>query len=85
MNNMISKSSKLIEDAKARYLEKVGKTLGNPATGIKTYWSLLKSVLNKTRVPNIPPLLENDKFVLDFTAVGTFQRPPLRLSAGSGI
>ena len=68
MNNMISQSSKLIEDAKARYLEKVGKTLGNPATGIKTYWSLLKSVLNKTRIPNIPPLLENDKFVLDFTA-----------------
>ena len=50
------------------YLEKVGKTLGHPATGIKTYWSLLKSVLNKVRVPNIPPLLENDKVVLDFTA-----------------
>ena len=68
MNSMISQSSKLIEDAKARYLEKVSKTLGHPATGLKTYWSLLKSVLNKARVPNIPPPLENDKFILDFTA-----------------
>ena len=68
MNSMITQSSKLVEDAKARYLEKVGKMLGHPATGIKTYWSLLKSVLNKARVPNIPPLLENEKFVLDFTA-----------------
>ena len=53
MNSMISQSSKLIEDAKARYLEKVGTTLGRPTTGVKTYWSLLKSILNKTRVPNI--------------------------------
>ena len=68
MNSNMSQSSKLIEDVKARYLEKVAKTLGHPATGMKSYWSLLKSVLNKTRVPNIPPLLENDKFVLDFTA-----------------
>ena len=65
---MISQSSKLIEDAKARYLEKVGTTLGRPTTGVKTYWSLLKSILNKTRVPNIPPLIENDEFILDFTA-----------------
>ena len=65
---MISQSSKLTEDAKARYLEKVGKMLGHCATGIKPYWLLLKSVLNKTRVPNIKPLLENNKFVPDFTA-----------------
>ena len=68
MNRMISKSSKLIEDAIARYLEKVGKALGHPATGIKTYWWLLKSLLNKAKVPNISPLLQNDKFILDFTA-----------------
>ena len=49
-------------------MEKVGTTLGRPATGIQAYWSLLKSVLNKARVSNIPPLLENDKFILDFAA-----------------
>ena len=53
MSSMISQSFKVIEDAKARYLETV-------------CWSLLKSVRNKTRVPNIPSLLENDKFVLYF-------------------
>ena len=70
MNSTVSQSFKFIEDTKARYLEKVGKTLEHPATGVKISWSLLQSVLNKTRVPNIPPLLENDKFILDFAAKG---------------
>ena len=68
MNSTVSQSFKFFEDTKARYLEKVGKTVEHPATGIKIYWSLLEIVLNKTRVPNIPPLLENDKFILDFAA-----------------
>ena len=55
-------SSKPIEDTKVTYLDKVGKTLGHAATGIKTDWSLLQRDLNKTRVPDIPPLLENDTF-----------------------
>ena len=65
---MISQSSKLVENAKARYRKKVGAALEYPATGIKTYWAIMKSVLMKARVPNIPPLLENDRFILDFTA-----------------
>ena len=35
-------------------------------TGQKTYWSLINKVLNKAKIPEIPPLLENDIFVLDF-------------------
>ena len=57
----------MIEDAKQKYLMKVGQTLSNPNTGQKTYWSLINKILNKVKIPIIPPLLENDIFVLDFT------------------
>ena len=67
MKNMTSKCSKMIEDAKRKYFLKAGKTLANPGTGRKTYWSLLNSVLNKAKIPIIPPLLENGIFVMDFT------------------
>ena len=67
IKNMMSKSSKMIEDAKRRYFLKADKTLANPETGLKTYWSLLNSVLNKARIPTIQPLLENGIFVMDLT------------------
>ena len=67
MKNMTSKCSKMIEDAKRRYFLKAAKTLANPGTGLKTYWSLLNSVPNKAKIPMIPPLLENGIFVIDFT------------------
>ena len=57
----------MIEDAKQEYLMKIGQTLSNPNTGQKTYWSLINEILNKVKIPIIPPLLENDIFVLDFT------------------
>ena len=67
IQNMISKCSEMIEDAKRQYFLKAGKTLANPATGRKTYWSLINTVLNKAKIPIIPPLLENGIFVMDFT------------------
>ncbi len=68
IQNMISHSSKIVEDAKQKYFSKIGTTLANPATGSKTYWSLINKVLNKVKIPEIPPLLENDIFVLDFSS-----------------
>ena len=65
---MISQGSKLIADAKDEYFTKIGRTLSNPETGRKLYRSLINKVLNKAKIPIIPPLLENDIFVLDFTA-----------------
>ena len=48
---------KLIENAKHNYFMKIGKTLSNADTGQKPYW---------TKIPVIPPLLENYIFVLDY-------------------
>ena len=67
IQKMISEGSKLIEDAKRNYFLKAGNTLANPGTSRKTYWSLINTVLNKAKIPIIPPLLENGLFITDFT------------------
>ena len=37
-----------------------------PDTTSKTYWSIINRILNKKKIPNIPPLLVNNKLVSDF-------------------
>ena len=64
---MISEGARLIEEAKRHYFLKAGKTLSNPGTSSKTYWTLINTVLNKVKIPMIPPLLENGLFVTDLT------------------
>ena len=63
---MIANGAKLIEDVKEKYITKIGRTLSKPETGKKLCWSLINKILNKAKIPIIPPLIENDKFVLDF-------------------
>ena len=41
--------------------------LNDPNTSGKTYWSILKSFYNDSKIPLIPPLLVNNKIVSDFT------------------
>ena len=38
----------------------------DPQTSPKSYWSILKTFLNNKRTPYIPPLLHQDKFIIDF-------------------
>ena len=67
IQKMISEGAKLVEEAKQNYFRKAGETLANPGTSSKTYWTLINTVLNKVKIPMIPPLLENGLFVTDFT------------------
>ena len=67
MQKMVSEGSKMVEGAKQNYFLKVGKVLANPETCSKTYWSLINTVLNKAKVPLIPPIPENGIFTTDFT------------------
>ena len=64
---MTSEATKMIEDAKRNYCREAGKTLANAEICSKTYWNLINTVLNKAKMPIIPPLLENGLFVTDFT------------------
>ena len=41
------------------------KKLNNPLLQAKTYWSILKTFYNDKKVPLIPPLLKDNKFVTD--------------------
>ena len=41
--------------------------LNDPKTSAKTYWSILKTFYNDSKIPLIPPLLVNNKIVSDFT------------------
>ena len=40
--------------------------LQDPKTAAKTYWAILSRLLYNKRIPSIPPLFVNGKFVSDF-------------------
>ena len=59
--------SDMILKRKEKYYHHLSLKLINPNTSTKTYWSILKSFCNDTKVPLILPLLVNNKIVSDFT------------------
>ena len=63
--NVVNELNKLISSTKALYYENLAKKLNNPLLETKTYWSILKTFYNDKKIPIIPPLLVNDKFVTD--------------------
>ena len=65
---MIQQTTKLVEDSSKQYCKKVGKNLANPNSGSKTYFSPINKLLNTKKAPKVPPLIENDTFVQDFSA-----------------
>ena len=57
--------SNMILDAKEKYLQNQGARLADPSTSVKTYWKILNGFLNKCKVPRIPPLFSDGKFITD--------------------
>ena len=56
----------LIEKSKTYYYSKLSQKLSNKATSSKAYWSILKTFLNDKKIPCIPPVFHDNKFVIDF-------------------
>ena len=56
----------LINKSKQNYYSRVASKLTNIQRNSKTYWSLLNRFLNNKKIPLIPPLLHENKFVTDF-------------------
>ena len=54
-----------VDSAKKAYLNNLGNKLNDPNTSQKSYWKIINRVMNKCRAPKIPPLLENNAFILD--------------------
>ena len=55
----------LITSTKDLYYKNLAKKLNNPLLQAKTYWSILKTFYNDKKIPIIPPLLIDIKFVTD--------------------
>ena len=55
-----------ISFSKAEYHERLAIKLNDPNTAPKTYWSILQTFVNGSKIPLIPPLLVNNQFVTDF-------------------
>ena len=68
---MITELNDLIFSTKTLYNENLAKKLNNPLLQTKTYWSLLITFYNNKKIPQIPPLLEDDKFVTDMKTICT--------------
>ena len=48
------------------YYRKISKKLYEPSTSPKCYWILLKTLLNGRKIPCVPPLYHDNKFITDF-------------------
>ena len=57
--------NELISSTKTLYYENLAQKLNNPLLQAKTYWSIFKTFYNDKKIPLIPPLLIDDKFVTD--------------------
>ena len=55
-----------IEKSKLKYYSRLSDKLLDSKTSPKSYWSILKTFLNNKKIPCIPPLLHNGKFIIDF-------------------
>ena len=65
LEKLITELNDLIFSTKTLYYENLAKKLNNPLLQTKTYWSILKTFYNDKNIPQIPPLLVDDKFVTD--------------------
>ena len=64
--NQSNECTKLIIEAKQNYIAKMSSKLDCADTTLSTYWAIINRFLNKKKIPNIPPLLVNNKLVSDF-------------------
>ena len=55
-----------IEASKERYYSRLSMKLMEPSTSPKTYWSVLKSFRNNKKIPCIPPIFHENRFVTNF-------------------
>ena len=58
-----SLSSDTITQAKDKYLQSLGNKLNDPQTCAKSYWSIPNKLLQKIKLPLIPPILFNGTFI----------------------
>ena len=58
--------SNAVNSSKLKYHERLALKLNDPKTTPKTYWKILKTFVNGSKISSIPPLLVGDQLVTDF-------------------
>ena len=66
LNSLQQRLRDLIDDSKKKYFLRSTLKLNTIQKSTKTYWDLLKIFLNDRKIPVIPPLFHNNKFVTNF-------------------
>ena len=66
--SLVNEINGLVSNVKNLSYDNLAKKLNNPWLQAKTYWSILKTFYNDKKIPLIPPLLIDDKFVTDIKA-----------------
>ena len=68
VDNFRSECNAAIANAKDTYFQELGKKLANKNTSQKTYWKIVNKLLNKCKAPKIPPILHENKFIVNCKA-----------------
>ena len=55
----------LIEKSKGKYYSRLTRKLSDIGKSSNAYWSFLKSFLIGKKIPFIPPLFENNEYIID--------------------
>ena len=60
-----SECQEAVEGAKKAYMTSLGNKLHDQYSNGKVFWRIVNKVMNKSKAPKVPPLLVNNKFILD--------------------
>ena len=66
LNHLQEQLKFLINRSQQNYYVRMTKKLTNVSKNCKAYWLLLRRLLDNKKIPLIPPLSHENKFVMDF-------------------
>ena len=66
LNSITKDISNAVNSSKLKYHECLALNLNDPKTAPKTYWKILKTFVNGTKIPLTPPLLVGNQLVTNF-------------------
>ena len=65
VDNFRKECFEAVNKSKEQYFKTMGLKLADSQSSPKTYWTILKKLVNKTHMPRIPPILKNNKLITD--------------------
>ena len=61
----VTSANSLLKKLNLIFLKRLGNRLADPSTSQKSYWKIFNKVLNKCKSPKIPPLLVDNKYLIN--------------------